>query len=121
MKHLLIIIAQKRKLETILGRIERDCPGTSGTVEAVNCLAFDAREVDRIIQGADDTVVTVQSTLAQLWSGSRQCSPLREAVFYMIQRRVDEDASIVPRARLDTNCLMDETMLREIPVGDGDR
>jgi hypothetical protein len=57
-EHLLVIIAQKRKLETIFRRIERDRSWACGSVETMDCLAFDAREIDRVIQGADDTVIT---------------------------------------------------------------
>jgi hypothetical protein len=47
--------------------------------------------------------------------------PLWETILYVVQRRVDEDTSIIPRARLNTNSLMNKAMLREIPVRDGNR
>ena len=57
-QHILVIIAQKRKLETIFSRIESDRSWACGSVETMDCLAFDAREIDRVIQGTDDTVIT---------------------------------------------------------------
>lgn len=38
----------------------------------------------------------------------------------MIQRRINEDTGIVPGARLDTNSLVNEAVLRERPVRNSD-
>jgi hypothetical protein len=45
-------------------------------------------------------------------------SPLRKAVFYVVESGVDEDSSVVPRTRLDADSLMYQTVLREIPIRD---
>jgi hypothetical protein len=37
----------------------------------------------------------------------------------MIQHRVNEDTSIIPRARLNMNSLLNKAMLREVLVRDG--
>jgi hypothetical protein len=46
--------------------------------------------------------------------------PLWETVLDVVEGRVDEYTCIVPGARLDADRLVDETMLREILVGDRD-
>lgn len=37
----------------------------------------------------------------------------------MVESRVDENSRIVPSARLDTDSLVDQRVLREVLVGDG--
>jgi hypothetical protein len=39
----------------------------------------------------------------------------------VVERRVNEYAGIIPRARLDTNSLVNETMLSKVPIGNGNR
>lgn len=46
--------------------------------------------------------------------------PLREAVFDVVERGVDKDTGVVPSTRLDADSLMDERVLREALVRDGD-
>jgi hypothetical protein len=60
-KHFLIVIAQQRKLESILSWIECDCPWTCRAIQAVDSLAFDTCKVDWVIQSANYAVVTVHS------------------------------------------------------------
>ena len=43
-----------------------------------------------------------------------------EAVFDVVESGIDEDTGVVPSARLDTDGLMNESMLREVLVRDGD-
>lgn len=57
MERLFAVVSEQRKLESVLCRIERDCPRTGRTVQAVCRLALDAREIDWIIKRADHTVV----------------------------------------------------------------
>ena len=53
-----MVIAQKGELEAILGGVDGNGAWTSGTVEAVHSLALDTSEVDRVIERADNTMVT---------------------------------------------------------------
>lgn len=50
----------------------------------------------------------------------KEVLPLRETVFNMIQRRVNENARVVPSTRLDTNSLVNQGVLGEVLAGDGD-
>jgi hypothetical protein len=45
---------------------------------------------------------------------------LGETVFDVIESGVNENTGIIPGAGLDADGLMNETMLREVLVGDGD-
>ena len=47
--------------------------------------------------------------------------PLRKAIFYVVEGRIDEYARVIPGSRFDTNGFMDETTLRKVFVGDGNR
>ena len=38
----------------------------------------------------------------------------------MVESRIEEHSGIIPSTRLNSDCLMDETMLREIPIRNGD-
>jgi len=58
MKHFLVVIMQQRKLESILSWIECDSPWARRAIQAVDSLAFDTCEVDRVIESANYTVVT---------------------------------------------------------------
>lgn len=49
MQHFVVVVPEQGKLEPVLCRVKRDCSGTRGTIQAVRCLALDARKVDRII------------------------------------------------------------------------
>ena len=46
--------------------------------------------------------------------------PLRETILDVVEGRVDENAGVIPGARLDADGLVDECMLAEGLVGDGD-
>lgn len=60
-QHLFIVVAQKSELEAILSGIDRDRARTCRTVETVHDFAFDTRQIDRIIESANDAVVARQN------------------------------------------------------------
>ena len=64
----------------------------------MDCLALDASQVDGVVEGADDAVITEKTD--QPSSGTRRASgiPLSEAVLDVVERRVDEDTGVVPCA-----------------------
>lgn len=96
LQDLVVVVAHERKLEAVLGRIDRDGARARVAVEAVDRLAFDARKVHGLVERTNDAVVAV-----------------RQRVLDVVQRRVDEDAAVVPRARLDANRLVDDAALRQ--------
>jgi len=51
-------VLDERKLEPVFSGVHCNGPGLRGTIEAVNCLAFDAGEVYGLLQGADDAIIT---------------------------------------------------------------
>jgi hypothetical protein len=58
MKHFIIILSDKGELEAIFGRIDGNALRSGITVEAMNDFAFDTGEVDGLIKGLDDAVIT---------------------------------------------------------------
>jgi hypothetical protein len=57
-QHLFMVIPEQSQLETVLSRVEGDGFRAGGTVEAVDGLALDTGEVDRVVEGADNAMVT---------------------------------------------------------------
>lgn len=43
-----------------------------------------------------------------------------EGVFYVVQRSINQDSSVVPRRRLDSDGLVDQRTLTQALVGDRD-
>lgn len=60
-QHLLMIVAQKCKLETIFGRVNGNRTWSCGTVEAMYGLAFDASQVNWVVERTNDTVIAVSA------------------------------------------------------------
>ena len=58
--HLLVLPVDQRHLELELGGIDAEHPRAVLPVQAVHAVTLDPRDVDRQVQGADDTVVTVR-------------------------------------------------------------
>lgn len=58
LKNLVIVFANKSKLESILGRIDGDCSRLGSSVQTVYHLTLDSRQVDWLLKGLDDTVIT---------------------------------------------------------------
>ena len=47
--------------------------------------------------------------------------PLRKAIFYVVECRIDEDACVIPGSRFDPNGFMNQAALRKVFIGDGNR
>ena len=60
MEDLVIIVADERELETVLGRIDGNRARASRTVKAVNGLALHTREVNRVVERAYDSMVPIR-------------------------------------------------------------
>ena len=115
-------MADESKLESVFGRVNLDRLWLCRTVKAVDGLAFDAGQVDWLIESLDDTVVPaiipseyIAATCFR-WIGL----PLRQRVFDVIQSRVDQDTTVVPCSRLDPDSLVDKTALSKHLVGNHD-
>ena len=62
---LVVVVPDERVLEAVFGRVDGDGAGAGGAVEAVHGFAFDAGEVDGVVEGADYAVVAVQVMIRQ--------------------------------------------------------
>mmetsp|Transcript_6440 Transcript_6440/g.26210 ORF Transcript_6440/g.26210 Transcript_6440/m.26210 type:complete len:322 (-) Transcript_6440:35-1000(-) len=103
-EHLVVLALDERELEHVLGGVDLNLSVATVPVEAVHDAAENLGEVHRGIQRADDARVSV-------WQG----------VLDVVQRRVDKDAAVVPRAGLDPDGLVNSHRLTELAVGDDDR
>jgi hypothetical protein len=54
-----IVVADERKLKSILCGVNGDSTRTSGTVQTVHNLALDASQVDWVVKGANDPMVAI--------------------------------------------------------------
>jgi hypothetical protein len=54
-----IVVADERKLKSILCGVNGDGTRTSGTVQTVYNLALDASQVDWVVKGANNPVVAI--------------------------------------------------------------
>lgn len=57
-QHFLVVILDQGQLEAILGRVKVDGAWTRRAIETVDGFALDASEIDRVIEGADNTIIT---------------------------------------------------------------
>ena len=89
MKHLLIVALDKGQLKSVFRRVNLENAGLGSSVKAVHIAALDLDQIDSLVEGSDNAVVTVQ-----------------ESVLDMVQSRVEQNTSIVPSSALDTNRLM---------------
>lgn len=87
----------------------------------MDCLALDTGQVDGVVEGADNTMITTRDSECETTISSNTCDiPLSEAVLDVVQGGVDEHAGVVPCAGLDANGFVDECVLGEVLVRDGD-
>jgi hypothetical protein len=103
LEHLVIVLPNQRELEPVLCRVYRDRPRLGGAVEAVDDLALDAGEIDGLLERLDDPVVA-----------------LRQGVFDVVERGVDEDTTVVPCGGFDSDRLVNQRALTERLVRDRD-
>lgn len=95
-QHFIVVVAQKREFEAVFGWIECDGAGPCRAVETVHCLSLDTGQIDRVIESADHAMITVlsMSVFRERLSGINL--PLRQAILYMVQGRVNEDTCVIP-------------------------
>lgn len=53
-----MVVPEQRKLETVLDGVDGDGARPRRAVEAMYSLALDACQVDRVVEGANDAMVT---------------------------------------------------------------
>jgi hypothetical protein len=58
LENFIVVLADEGKLESVLGRIDSDSSGLSAPVKTVNDVALDSSEVDRLLKGLDNAVIT---------------------------------------------------------------
>lgn len=107
---LVVILPQERQFEAILSGIDGDSSRLGVAIQTVHHLALDAREVDRLFQRLDDAIVPISGAELEpclLDKGSLDNAPLRQSIFDVIEGRIDEYATVIPRSRLDANRLVD--------------
>ena len=75
MQYFVVVLSHQRQLESVLGRIDRDRSRLGISVEAMNDLSFDSCEVDWLIEGLDDSVVTVATYQRRYEKGERETNP----------------------------------------------
>jgi len=100
---LVILPVNKGELELELGGINADFAGLAVPIERVHSVADDAGDVERLVEGADDAIVTV-----------------RQRILQVVESRVDEDSLLVPGPAFHANSLVDDTLLLEFLVADDD-
>jgi hypothetical protein len=118
LKHLVVVLSDKGKFESVLGRVDGDGPRLGGSVQAVDNLPLDSGEVDGLLERLDDTIVTCRQPCPEL---AMLDSPVWQRVFDVVEGGVDENTTVVPRGRLDPDRLVDKGTLGERLVRNGDR
>ncbi len=58
LENLVVVLANESELEAVLRRVDGDGSRLGRSVEAVNCGSLHSREVDGLLKGLDDTIVT---------------------------------------------------------------
>lgn len=120
-QHFVVVVADERELEAVLGRIDRDCLRLRRAIEAMDRLALDTRQVDRLIKSLYNAIVAANSEISREQSAKGiNRLPLRKRVFDVVQGRVDQDAGVIPRSRLDPDRLVNKTALGKHFVGNHD-
>jgi hypothetical protein len=62
----------------------------------------------------------VKVALSASETAQHQYLPLRKSIFNVIQGTVDKNAGVIPSTALDSNGFVNEALLLQILVGDGD-
>ena len=118
LEDLVVILADQGQLKAVLCRVDGDSARFSRSVKAVDDLALDAGEVDRLFERFDDTVITVSRSARVGSIPVCLYTPLRQGVFDVVQGCVDEDTAVVPSSRLNPNSLVNQHALTKRFVGD---
>ena len=98
-----VLALHELELEEHLRGVDGQPPHHGVAVEADHRILLDPGEVDRVLERLDDAVVAVG-----------------QAELDVVQRRVDEDARLVPRPALDADRLVHRADVVELAVADDD-
>jgi len=100
---LVVLPVNQGELELELGGINADFAGLAVPIERIHRVSNNSSNVERLVKGADDPVVTVGQRILQV-----------------VESRVDEDSLLVPGPAFHANSLVDDTLLLEFLVADDD-
>lgn len=64
LEYLIVVLANERELESVLGWVDSNSARLGGSVETVHDLTLDASEVNGLVERLDDTIITVNCQLA---------------------------------------------------------
>lgn len=70
LEDLIVILPDESQLESVLGRIDSDGSGLGTSVKAVNDITLDSGEVNGLLEGLDNTVITIDQLRDQGETGS---------------------------------------------------
>lgn len=62
MEDLVVVLAHQSELESVLGGVDRYRARLGVAIQTVHDLAFDASEVDGLLERLDDSVITADGT-----------------------------------------------------------
>jgi len=79
-----IVVTDERKLKSIFCGINGDGTRPSGSIQTVHNLALDASQVNRVVEGANDPVITVVMGVNSISRYKSTDRPLGETVFDVI-------------------------------------
>ena len=65
-----IVLSDESQLESVLGRIDSDGSRFGTSVKAVNDITLDSGQVDGLLEGLDNTVITIDQLRDQGETGS---------------------------------------------------
>ena len=77
LKHFIVVPLDKGKLETVLGRVNLQNAGLGITIQTVDIATLDLDEVDRLVQSANDTVVTAKLSACKAFTTWKETYPFR--------------------------------------------
>lgn len=77
LEHLIIVSLDQRQLEPVLSRINFQDSRLGTAVQAVDVPALDLDEINSLVEGANDAIVTVTKSECVLQQKEEQTYPLR--------------------------------------------
>lgn len=77
LEHLIIVSLNQRQLEPVLCRIDFQNSGLGTAVQAVDVPALDLDEINSLVEGADNAIVTITISACVLHHNEDHTYPLR--------------------------------------------
>ena len=103
MEHLLVLPVDQGQLEPELSWVDVEDARLALSVEAEHLGALDPGQVDRQIQGSDDSMITVV-----------------DRILYVVASSVDENSTVIPSTGLHPGILMNAAEGLQLSGADGD-